>query len=68
VAREFESMGIAWADLIQEGNFGLMRAVDHFDYRRGFRLSTYARWWVRQACSHALQQRSPDDPLSWVCL
>lgn len=54
MARRFSGRGLPFGDLIQEGNLGLMRAIDKFDYRRGFRLSTYATWWVRQAISRAI--------------
>jgi len=54
VARRYMNRGIPLGDLIQEGNIGLMRAVEKFDYRRGFKFSTYATWWIRQAVSRAL--------------
>ena len=58
VARRYMNRGIALGDLIQEGNIGLMRAVEKFDYRRGFKFSTYATWWIRQAVSRALADHS----------
>src|SRR5262249_53179322 len=54
IARRYYSHGMAPIDLIQEGNIGLMRAVDKFDYRRGYKFSTYATWWIRQAISRAI--------------
>ncbi len=54
VARRYMNRGIPLGDLIQEGNIGLMRAVEKFDYRRGFKFSTYATWWIRQAVSRSL--------------
>ncbi|MCL5109412.1 MAG: sigma-70 family RNA polymerase sigma factor [Chloroflexi bacterium] len=58
MARHFSGRGLPFGDLIQEGNLGLMRAVEKFDYRRGFRFSTYASWWVRQAMSRAIADHS----------
>ncbi len=58
VARRYESSGLALLDLIQEGNLGLMRAVEKFDYRRGFKFSTYATWWIRQAIGRAIADSS----------
>jgi len=57
-ARKFVGRGVALLDLIQEGNLGLMRAADKFDYRRGFRFSTYAAWWIKQALQRALLDRT----------
>jgi RNA polymerase primary sigma factor len=54
VARKHTGRGMALLDMIQEGNVGLMRAVDKFDHRRGYRFSTYATWWVRQAVTRAI--------------
>jgi RNA polymerase sigma factor (sigma-70 family) len=54
IARQWTRSGIPLLDLIQEGNLGLMRAVDRFDHRRGFRFSTYATWWIRQAITRAV--------------
>jgi RNA polymerase primary sigma factor len=57
VARRFRGRGVAVEDLIQEGNLGLMKAVEKYDYRRGFRFSTYATWWIRQAVSRAVMEQ-----------
>ena len=57
IAKRYIGQGVALPDLIQEGNLGLMRAVERFDYRRGFRLSTYATWWIRQAISRAVSDQ-----------
>src|SRR5271166_6987630 len=55
-ARRYQDRGVDLPDLVQEGTFGLMRAVDKFDWERGFRFSTYATWWIRQALQRAVQQ------------
>ena len=54
LAKRYQGRGLALPDLIQEGNTGLLRAVDKFDYRRGFKFSTYATWWVRQSMARAV--------------
>jgi RNA polymerase primary sigma factor len=57
VARRFMNRGLPFLDLVQEGNIGLQRAVDRFDWRRGFRFSTYAYWWIRQAIGRAAAEQ-----------
>jgi RNA polymerase primary sigma factor len=54
VAKRFAKRGVSFADLIQEGNIGLIKAVDRFDHRRGTRFSTYAHWWIKQAIDRAI--------------
>ena len=58
VAKDFRNVGIAFSDLIQEGNTGLIRAVEKFEWQRGFKFSTYAVWWIRQALVRAIQNHS----------
>jgi RNA polymerase primary sigma factor len=58
IAKRYMGQGLPFPDLIQEGNVGLMRAVDKYDYKRGNRFSTYATWWIRQAITRALAQKT----------
>jgi RNA polymerase primary sigma factor len=58
IARRYASRGPVFVDLLQEGNIGLMRAVEKFEYRRGYKFSTYATWWVRQAVTRAIAEQS----------
>jgi RNA polymerase primary sigma factor len=57
IAKRYANMGLPFSDLIEEGNIGLMRAVDKFNYKRGYRFSTYASWWIKQAIMRALSNQ-----------
>ena len=54
IAKRYMNLGLKFSDLVQEGNIGLMKAVDKFDYKKGFKFSTYATWWIRQAITRAI--------------
>src|SRR5262245_59494152 len=63
IAKKYRNRGISFLDLIQEGNTGLMRAVDKYEYRRGYKFSTYATWWIRQAITRAIADQARTIPI-----
>jgi RNA polymerase primary sigma factor len=61
IAKKYDGSGLRLPDLVQEGNLGLSRAADRYDWRKGFKFSTYATWWIRQAIARAIEGPRPGE-------